>query len=98
MKTMIAIKVSKLRVTVIPKVAKVIELRMALEAKAIRKKIATERKLAPMDEVLRFVPVWGDPVRFAPGGGYPRVGGYPSVGGYPYIMGGLLMKLPLSWE
>lgn len=66
MRMMIPIKVSKLKVTVIPKVARVAELRIALEAKAMRKKITMEMKPAPVGYAATPVPVEGYPARSAP--------------------------------
>lgn len=47
---MIPIKESKLRVAIMPRVGRVAGLRIALEAKTIRKKIAMERKVTPRIE------------------------------------------------
>jgi hypothetical protein len=48
MRMMVAIKITMLKVTVIPRVARETELRIALEANIIKKKTAMEIKLAPI--------------------------------------------------
>ena len=92
---MSAIKVSKLRVTEMPKVAKVTELRMALEAKAIRKKIAKERRPAPRGGAAMPASVEGNPAVFVPAEGYPEA--FAPVEVLPLTKGEFVMDSPPLW-
>lgn len=90
------IKDNKLRVTEMPKVARVTELRIALEAKAIRKKIAKERRPAPRGGAAMPASVEGYPAVFVPAEGYPKA--FAPVEVLPFTKGRLVMDFPPSWE